>query len=81
LLVDEFSYNSSSDDEWDFSEEEDIAMILALHANKSLKHGRSVFGWQKLRRERIEGPNKLMRSYYVDDPTFPEKYFSCRFRM
>jgi hypothetical protein len=47
------SYNSSSDDEWDLSEEEDIAMILALHANKRPKHGGSVFGWQKLSRERI----------------------------
>jgi hypothetical protein len=32
----------------DLEEEEDIAMLLALHANKRLKHGRSVFGRQKL---------------------------------
>jgi hypothetical protein len=33
---------SSSDDEWDLEEEEDIAMILALHANKRSKHGGSM---------------------------------------
>jgi hypothetical protein len=46
-------------------EEEDIAMLLALHANKRSKHGGSVFGRQKLQRERIKGHNKLMRSYFL----------------
>ena len=41
---------SSSDDEWDMSEEEDIAMIMALHHNSSKrpKHGGSVLGREKL---------------------------------
>jgi hypothetical protein len=34
---------SSSAGEWDLAEEEDIAMILALHANKRQKHGGFVF--------------------------------------
>jgi hypothetical protein len=50
-----FSYDySNPDDEWDLSEEEDIAMILSLHANKRKKHGGSIFSRQTLRRERIE---------------------------
>jgi hypothetical protein len=73
---------SSSDDEWDLEEEEeDIAMILALHANKRSKHGGSVFGWQILRRERIEGRNKLIRSYFVHDPIYLENYFWRHFQM
>jgi hypothetical protein len=73
------SYDSSSDDEWDLSEEEEIAMILALRANKRPKHGGSVFRWQKLRRERIKGHNKLMRSYFVDHPIYPENYLRFLF--
>ena len=41
------SYDSS-DEEFDLQEEEDLAMILAMHINKRLKHGGSVFGRQKL---------------------------------
>jgi hypothetical protein len=68
-------YNSSFDDECELSEEEDIATILALRVNKRMKHDGSVFGWQKLRRERIEGHNKLMQSYFVDHPIYLENYF------
>ena len=53
-----------------------IAMLLAMHANKMPKHGGSVFGRQKLWREMIEGHNKLMRSYFVENPTYPERYFA-----
>jgi hypothetical protein len=74
-------YNSSSDDECDLSEEEDIATILALRANKRPKHDGSIFGRQKLRRERIDGHNKLMRRYFVDHPIYPENYFRRCFRM
>jgi hypothetical protein len=38
-----FYDDSSSDDEWDISVEEDIAMILGLHVNKRPKHGGFVF--------------------------------------
>ena len=74
---------SSSDDEWDMSEEEDIAMIMALHhnRNKRPKHGGSVLGREKLWRERIEGHNKLMRHYFVEQPIYLERYFRRRFRM
>jgi hypothetical protein len=54
---------------------------LAWRANKKPKIGGSVFGRQKLWRERIEGHNKLMRMYFKDDATFPESYFRRRFRM
>jgi hypothetical protein len=37
------SYDSSSNDEMDLSKEVDIAMILALHANKQPKNGSSIF--------------------------------------
>ena len=40
------SYDSS-DEEFDIQEEEDIAMLLAIHANKKPKHGGSVFGRQR----------------------------------
>jgi hypothetical protein len=61
----------------DLSEEEDIATILALHAKKRLKLSGSVFGQQKLWRERIEGHNKLTRSYSVDIPIFPKTIFDA----
>ena len=56
-------------------------MLLALRANKKPKIGGSVFGRQKLWRERIEGHNKLMRMYFNENPTYPESYFRRRFRM
>jgi hypothetical protein len=56
-------------------------MLLAYRAIKKLKIGGSVFGRQKLRIERIEGHEKLMRSYFNENPIFPEKYFWRRFRM
>ena len=45
---------TSSDDEFDLEEEEDVLMLLALHANKRPKHGGSVFGRQKLWGEMID---------------------------
>ena len=74
------SYDDS-DDEFDMEEDETISMLLAWRANKKPKIGGSVFGRQKLWRERIEGHNKLMRMYFNDDATFPESYFRRRFRM
>jgi hypothetical protein len=74
------SYDSS-DDEFDIEEEENISMLLAVRANKKPKVGGSVFGRQKLWRERIEGHNKLMRMYFNENMTFPESYFRRRFRM
>jgi hypothetical protein len=48
---------------YDQEEEESISLLLAYRAVKKPKIGGSVFGRQKLRRERIEGHEKLMRSY------------------
>jgi hypothetical protein len=50
-----------------------VSYALALHANKRPKHDGSIFGRQNLWRERIKGHNKLMRSYFVDDPIIHEK--------
>jgi hypothetical protein len=72
----------SSDEEWDLEEEEDLAIILAVRARiKRPKHGGSVMGRQRLWRERVEGHKKLMRNYFVENPTYPERYFRRRFRM
>jgi hypothetical protein len=55
------SYEDSTlDEEWDLSKEEDNAMILALHARHWPKHGGFVLGPEMLQRKRFEGNNKLM---------------------
>src|SRR3989337_2579148 len=74
------SYDSS-EEEFDMEEEEDLAMILAMHINKKPKHGGSVMGRQKIWRDRIDAHNRLMRHYFVKNPTYPESYFRRRFRM
>ena len=61
------SYDSS-EEEFDMEEEEDLAMILAMHINKP-KHGGSVMGRQKIWRDRIDAHNRLMRHYFVENPT------------
>jgi hypothetical protein len=33
-----------------------------------------IFGRQRLQRERIEGHNKLTRSYFVDDPIYLDNF-------
>ena len=73
--------HDSSDDEFDLQEEEDLAMVLAMHINKKLKHGGSVLGRQKLWRDRIDAHNRLTRHYFAENPTYPESYFRRRFRM
>ena len=68
------SYDSS-EEEFDMEEEEDLAMILAMHINKKPKHGDSVMGREKIWRDRIDAHNRLMRHYFVENPTYPESYF------
>ena len=70
-----------SEEEFDKEEEEDLAMILAMHINKKPKHGGSVMGRQKIWRDRIDAHNRLMRHYFMENPTYPESYFRRRFRM
>ena len=41
------SYDSS-EEEFYIEEEEDLAIILAMHINKKPKHGGSVMGQQKI---------------------------------
>ena len=73
------SYDSSEEEF--HMEEEDLAMILAMHINKKPKHGGSVMGRQKIWRDRIDAHNRLMRHYFVENSTYPESYFLRRFRM
>ena len=74
------SYDSS-EEEFDMEEEEDLAMILAMHINKKPKHGGSVMGRQKIWRDMIDAHNRLIRHYFAENPTYPESYFRRRFRM
>ena len=64
-------------------EEEDIAMVLAVHEhmNKRPKRGRSVRGTVKIRQERIDADQRLMRNYFIENPIYPERWFRRRFRM
>ena len=71
----------SFDEELDLQAEADVAMILSMHINKMMKQGGSVFGRQKLWRERIDRHNRLMMNYFVENPIYPESYFRRRFRM
>jgi hypothetical protein len=63
----------------DLEEEENMLMILAMRAKRP-KHGGFMSGRRKLWRERIEGHNKLIRSYFADEAIFPDSYFRRRFR-
>ena len=74
------SYDSF-EEEFDTKEEEDLAMILAMHINKKPKHGGSVMGRQKIWRDRIDAHNRLIRHYFADPPVYPESYFRRQFRM
>src|SRR5215216_2053240 len=38
-------------------------------------------GQQKIWRDMIDARNRLMRHYFVENPTYPESYFRRRFRM
>ena len=71
----------SSDKEFDIQEEEEVAMILAIRATKKRKHGGSVVGRVRLRRERMEAHERLMRHYFVEHPIYSESYFRRCFRM
>ena len=53
-------------------EEEDIVMVLAVHEhmNKRPKRGGSVRGTVKLRRERIDADQRLMRNYFIENPIY-----------
>jgi hypothetical protein len=62
-------------------EEENISILLACRATKKPKIGGSVFGRYKLWRERVEGHEKLMWSYFNENPTYPESYFWWPFWM
>ena len=76
-----FVDDSSSDEEFDLHEEEEIAMLVAMHKRKKPKHGGSVYGRAFIRRERIDAHKRLVRNYFASSLVFPENYFRRRFRM
>lgn len=57
------------------AEEEDIALVLMMHANKKPKHGGSVIGHEYLRRDRQEAHERLMHNYFRPKLMYPERYF------
>ncbi|KAI5008129.1 hypothetical protein ZWY2020_009177 [Hordeum vulgare] len=76
-----FVDDSSSDEEFDLHEEEDIDMLVSMHKWKKPKHDGSVYGRAFIRRERIDAHKRLVRNYFGSPPVLPEKYFRRRFRM
>jgi hypothetical protein len=73
----------TSDKEFDMEEEEDIAMVLSLHAHKNTRpeHVGSVLGWETIKRERADADCQLMRNYFDEPPIYPVRYFHRWFRM
>lgn len=70
-----FVDNSSSNKEFDLQEEEEIAMLVAMHKRKKPKHGGSVYVRVFIRREHIDAHKRLVRNYFASSPIFPENYF------
>ena len=68
------SYDSS-EEEFDMEEEEDLAMILAMHINKKPKYGGSAMGRRKNWRDMIDAHNRLIRHYFAENPTYPSRIF------
>lgn len=54
--------DSSSDEEFDLTEEGDIAMLVTMHKRKKPKHDGSVFGREFIQRERVEAHERLRRN-------------------
>ena len=73
--------DSSSDEEFDLNEKEDVAMLVAMQKGKNSKHGGSVYGRAFIQIERVEAHKTLMHNYFSSTPVFPERYFRRRFRM
>ena len=65
-----FVDDSSSDEEFDLHEEEEIAMLVAMHKRKKPKHGGSVYGRAFIRRERIDAHKRLVRNYFASSHVF-----------
>ena len=76
-----FVDDSSSDEEFDLHEEEEIAMLVAMHKRKKPKHGGSVYVRAFIRRERVEAHKRLMRNYFGLPFVFWERCFRRLFRM
>jgi hypothetical protein len=79
-----FEY-STSDEEYDMGEDENIMMVLLAHKmknkKKKRKHYGSVLGHQKIRRLHAEADHILMQNYFGPSPIMPKKFFRRKFRM
>ena len=71
--------SSSSEEE---ENDDDFETVLGVIFNDDVWQPRrgSQFGRVHINRDRAEGHAKIMRDYFDPKPTFPEKYFSRRFR-
>ena len=79
LVDSSFVDESSSDEEFDLHEEEDIAMLVAMHKGKKPKHGGSVYGRAFIRRERIDAHKWLMQLLWITT-CFPGELLSTPFQ-
>lgn len=57
-----------SDEEFDFTQEEDIAMLVAMHKRKKRKHGGSMFGREFIQRELVDAHERC--NYFGAPPFF-----------
>lgn len=73
--------DSSSEEAYDMTKEEDIALTLMMHKNKNPKHGGTIYGHVVIRRDRQEAHVRLMRNYFDPSSTYPERCFRHRFMM
>ena len=73
--------DSSSDEEFDLHEEEDIAMLVAMHKGKKPRHDGSIYGRAFIQREQIDAHKRLMLNYFGSPPVFLDNYFRRCIRM
>lgn len=59
-----FLDDSSSNEEYDMIEEEDIALLVTMHKKKRPKNGGFAFGRELLRSDRQEAHTRLMHNYF-----------------
>jgi hypothetical protein len=73
-----FEY-STSDEEYDMGEDENIMMVLLAHKKKNKKKKRKhcglVLAHQKIRRLRAEADHILMQNYFGPSPIMSKKFF------
>lgn len=69
--------DSSSEEKYEFDEDDDIAMIMLIdmEKNKRPKHGGSVIDREVIRRSQLHRHNKLILDYFSANLVYLERYF------